>query len=57
MRPDSFDKIIVMDKGSMIETGVHSTLLRKRGSYYHLYQLQKLIHAESKTGAANEGTA
>ncbi len=34
------DKIIVMHKGEVRETGNHQELLAKRGIYYRLYQLQ-----------------
>ena len=34
------DKIIVMHKGRIREMGTHNELLRKRGVYYRLYQLQ-----------------
>lgn len=34
------DKIIVMHKGEIKEMGDHQTLLRKKGLYYNLYQLQ-----------------
>jgi ATP-binding cassette subfamily B protein len=34
------DKIIVMHKGEIRETGKHQELLAKRGIYYKLYQLQ-----------------
>lgn len=34
------DKIIVMHKGEIKETGNHQELLAKRGIYYRLYQLQ-----------------
>jgi ATP-binding cassette subfamily B protein len=36
----SSDKIIVMHKGEIRETGNHQELLAKRGIYYKLYQLQ-----------------
>jgi len=36
----SADKIIVMHKGEIRETGNHQELLSKRGIYYRLYQLQ-----------------
>ncbi|MFZ0454228.1 MAG: ABC transporter ATP-binding protein [Ignavibacteriaceae bacterium] len=36
----SADKIIVMHKGEIRETGNHQELLAKRGIYYRLYQLQ-----------------
>lgn len=34
------DRIIVMHKGRIVEEGNHSELLKKKGFYYHLYQLQ-----------------
>jgi ABC-type multidrug transport system fused ATPase/permease subunit len=34
------DKIIVLHKGEIRETGNHQELLAKRGIYYKLYQLQ-----------------
>ncbi len=34
------DKIVVMDKGQIVETGTHTELLAKGGAYSQLYQLQ-----------------
>ena len=34
------DKIIVMHRGEIRETGTHNELLQKGGIYYRLYQLQ-----------------
>lgn len=34
------NKIIVLQKGTIIEEGTHQELLKKRGQYYKLYQLQ-----------------
>ncbi len=34
------DKIIVLDKGRIIEEGSHNELMRKRGKYHQLYNLQ-----------------
>ena len=34
------DLIIVMDKGTVVESGNHKELLAKRGRYYNLYQTQ-----------------
>ena len=34
------DKILVMHRGQLQETGTHNDLLRQRGLYYRLYQLQ-----------------
>ncbi len=34
------DKIIVLDKGKIIESGSHKYLLSKKGKYYNLYSMQ-----------------
>ncbi|WP_082892866.1 type I secretion system permease/ATPase [Bibersteinia trehalosi] len=34
------DRIMVIDKGQLVEQGNHHTLLELQGIYYHLYQLQ-----------------
>lgn len=34
------NKIIVLQKGVIVEVGTHQELLKKRGQYYKLYQLQ-----------------
>jgi ATP-binding cassette, subfamily B, bacterial MsbA len=36
------DKIIVLDKGAIIEEGSHDDLIAKKGQYYKLVQLQQL---------------
>jgi subfamily B ATP-binding cassette protein MsbA len=36
------DKIIVMDKGEIVQFGSHSELIGKEGLYQHLYRLQQL---------------
>ncbi len=38
------DRIIVLHKGQIREMGTHRQLLRKRGIYYRLYQLQYEFH-------------
>lgn len=35
------DKIIVMDKGYIVEQGTHEELLEKRGQYYKLWEMQQ----------------
>ncbi len=37
----SMDRIIVMDKGRIIEDGTHDALLEKKGMYAHLWSLQQ----------------
>ena len=34
------DKIVVMDRGKIAETGTHSELLEANGKYRRLYELQ-----------------
>lgn len=34
------DKIIVLQQGEIIEQGNHQSLLKQKGHYYHLYELQ-----------------
>lgn len=34
------NRIVVLDKGQLIEQGSHQALLAEQGLYYHLYQLQ-----------------
>jgi ATP-binding cassette subfamily B protein len=34
------DKILVINDGKIIERGIHKELLKRRGLYYHLYQMQ-----------------
>jgi len=40
------DKILVLDKGRIIESGKHSALIKKRGLYYKLFSLQSLGEIE-----------
>lgn len=34
------DRILVLDKGNVVETGTHEELLTRKGFYYHLYNSQ-----------------
>lgn len=53
------DKIIVMDKGNIIEQGSHDELLEKKGQYYKLWEMQqgnfdiKDDNCNSNSGAIN----
>lgn len=42
------DRIIVMDKGCIVEQGSHSELLAKKGRYYRLYLLQYKEHIDDE---------
>lgn len=41
------DRIMVIYKGEISETGSHSGLLERKGIYYNLYRLQNEIHSSS----------
>ncbi|KAB8125621.1 ABC transporter ATP-binding protein [Gracilibacillus oryzae] len=36
------DRIVLVEKGLIVEEGTHQELMQKRGSYYNLYQIQAL---------------
>ena len=36
----NMDRIIVLDKGVIVEEGTHTSLLRKKGKYYKLWKMQ-----------------
>jgi ATP-binding cassette subfamily B protein len=38
-----YDKILVLDKGKLVEQGSHEQLLEHRGHYYELWQQQQLV--------------
>jgi ATP-binding cassette subfamily B protein len=38
----SFDQIIVLEQGGMIETGTHEELLNRKGYYYEMYEQQRI---------------
>jgi subfamily B ATP-binding cassette protein MsbA len=44
------DRIVVLVRGRVVETGTHESLLEQRGEYYKLYQMQFRDQAEKETG-------
>jgi ABC-type multidrug transport system fused ATPase/permease subunit len=36
------DRLVVMDKGKIVEEGSHDALLKQKGAYYAFYQLQNM---------------
>ncbi len=36
------DKIVLIEHGEIVETGTHEELMKKRGNYYQLFQVQQL---------------
>jgi len=53
------DRIIVLHKGKIRESGTHQELLAQKGIYHGLYQLQykeSFIEAEAKREASQEGS-
>ncbi|GAF79623.1 unnamed protein product, partial [marine sediment metagenome] len=43
------DRIIVLHKGQLFESGTHNELIAKRGMYYNLYQMQYLDREAAET--------
>ena len=48
------DKIIVLDKGKVVEEGKHEELLLKKGKYYELWNFQQGIQQEKVQVTCNE---
>jgi ABC-type multidrug transport system fused ATPase/permease subunit len=47
------DKILVMDKGQIVETGTHQELMNQKGLYQYLYNL-KALQIESEMDSIEE---
>ncbi|PAV65114.1 hypothetical protein WR25_22296 [Diploscapter pachys] len=50
----SCNQILVLDKGIIIERGSHSTLLAKKGIYYHMWQSQNTNGDDEKAHSEGE---
>src|SRR5690625_1987710 len=48
------DRIIVLEHGEITEMGTHEQLMRKRGSYYELYQVQDFGEVEPLEAVLHE---
>ena len=40
------DRILVFDKGTIVEEGNHCELMKKKGHYYEMYQLQQKLYGQ-----------
>src|SRR3989475_595770 len=49
------DRILVLDKGRLVEEGTHAALLDKKGLYYHLYTLGLVESEPSVTLSSPKG--
>jgi ATP-binding cassette subfamily B multidrug efflux pump len=50
------DRILVLHKGQLCESGTHEQLIHKRGMYYNLYRMQYLDQAEASAAEAQSST-
>ena len=47
------DKLVVLERGKIVETGTHTQLLQTSGHYARLHQAQaELAHGETATAAS-----
>ena len=48
----SVDRILVFDKGTIVEEGNHCELMEKKGHYYEMYQLQQKLYGQEEIESA-----
>ncbi|VTU20569.1 putative ABC transporter ATP-binding protein [Variovorax sp. PBL-E5] len=48
------DRLVVMDRGEIVEVGPHDALMEKQGAYWRLYQAQLRQNDDESPGAADE---
>ncbi|HVL75628.1 MAG TPA: ABC transporter ATP-binding protein [Noviherbaspirillum sp.] len=48
------DRLVVLDRGQVIEQGAHDELMAREGAYYRLYQAQARAHAEAAVPASED---
>lgn len=46
------DRILVFDKGTIVEEGNHCELMEKKGHYYEMYQLQQKLYGQEEIESA-----
>jgi ATP-binding cassette subfamily B protein len=46
------DRLVVLDRGQIVEVGQHEDLMAREGHYYGLYQAQQRLAAEDAAEAA-----
>jgi ATP-binding cassette subfamily B protein len=51
------DRLVVMDRGEIVEVGPHDALMEKQGAYWRLYQAQLRQADEESPGSADERAA
>ena len=50
------DRILVFDKGTIVEEGNHCELMKKKGHYYEMYQLQQKLYGQEEIESAKRKT-